>query len=169
MTTITVYHLEMNSPDELNANTNAAGLSVVEAEIRQYQYNRFLYQLVGEDWQWYEKLQWSNDQWRDYAERDQLRTFTGFNQGSIAGYYELEQQPDNVVELKYFGLAPKAIGKGFGSYLLSHAIDTAWQWGQTRRVWLHTCTLDHPVALKNYQARGFKIFHEEIEEVILVN
>jgi len=169
MTTITIYHLEMNSPDELRASTRAAELEVIEAEIPQYQYNRFLYQLVGEDWQWHEKLKWTRDQWRDYAERDQLRTFTGFDQGSIAGYFELEQQPTNVVELKYFGLAPKAIGKGYGSYLLSRAIQTAWHWGQTERVWLHTCTLDHPVALKNYLARGFTVFHEETEEVSLDN
>ncbi len=165
MTTVTVYHLEMNSPDELKANTTAAGLNIVEAEIPQYQYNRFLYQLVGEDWQWYEKLKWDSDQWRDYAERDNLRTWTGFNRGSIAGYFELEQQPENNVELKYFGLAPKAIGQGFGACLLSHAISTAWQWGQTERVWLHTCSLDHPVALKNYLARGFKIFREETEVI----
>lgn len=164
MTTITTYYLEMNSADALIASNDANGLTVIEAEIAQYQYNRFLYQLVGEDWNWQEKLAWSIDRWRDYAERDELRTWTGFYKGAIAGYYELEQQPHNTVELKYFGLAPKAIGKGFGRYMLTHAIQSAWCWRDTQRVWLHTCSLDHPVALKNYRARGFTLFKEETQE-----
>jgi hypothetical protein len=35
------------------------------------------------------------------------------------------------------------------------------------RVWVHTNTLDHPRALRNYQARGFRIFRREDEVVEL--
>ena len=45
--------------------------------------------------------------------------------------------------------------------MLTDAIDRAWVFG-TQRVWLHTCTLDHPAALGNYLARGFKVFKEEL-------
>lgn len=162
MTEVTIYHLEMHDASELKARESSNGLVVQEACIRQYQYNRFLYQLVGENWQWHEKLLWSTQQWQDYAEREQLRTWSGFYQGSVAGYFELEQQPENTVELKYFGLAPMAIGKGFGRYFLSQAITRAWQWGQTERVWVHTCSLDHPNALGNYKACGFSLFKTEI-------
>ena len=34
---------------------------------------------------------------------------------------------------------------------------------QPRRVWVHTCTLDHPAALANYQARGMKSYKTEME------
>jgi GNAT superfamily N-acetyltransferase len=51
-------------------------------------------------------------------------------------------------------LAPGFIGKGLGKWLLTRAVQEAWVLGATR-VWLHTCTLDHPSALANYQARGF--------------
>jgi hypothetical protein len=32
-----------------------------------------------------------------------------------------------------------------------------------RRVWVQTCSLDHPRALGNYEARGFKVFRVERE------
>ena len=63
----------------------------------------------------------------------------------------------------YFGLGVRFIGKGMGGYLLSQAIEKAWSLENTQRVWVHTCSLDHPSALKNYQARGFSIFKTEIE------
>lgn len=65
------------------------------------------------------------------------------------------------MEIAYFGLAPRFIGEGIGGYFLSHAITSAWSWDGTKRVWVHTCTLDHPGALPNYQARGMTIYHVE--------
>ena len=32
------------------------------------------------------------------------------------------------------------------------------------RVWVHTCSLDHSNALKNYLARGMKIYLNEVFE-----
>ena len=50
------------------------------------------------------------------------------------------------------GLATTAeyIGKGIGGYALSVAITKSFE-KNIKRVWLHTCTLDHPNALKNYK------------------
>ncbi len=159
---VTVFHLEMLSSAQHQKKAQPPELTVTEAQIKQARVNRFLYQFVGEHWQWCEKLSWSDKQWRDYAESENLRTWIGYSCGSIAGYYELQSQPDSTIELMYFGLGPASIGKGFGGALLSHAIDSAWSWGNPDRVWVHTCTLDHKHALTNYQARGFKIFKQEI-------
>ena len=74
--------------------------------------------------------------------------------------FELKNQRDGNVEIAYFGLIGEFIGRGFGKNLLEDAIRTAWTQGG-KRVWLHTCTLDHPQALTNYLARGFKVFKEE--------
>mgnify|MGYP001605807776 FL=1 len=68
------------------------------------------------------------------------------------------------MEIAYFGLAEDFIGRGFGGYLLTRAIESAWAWEGTRRVWVHTCTLDHPSALNNYMSRGMQIYKKEIEE-----
>lgn len=161
MDPVTTTYLEMRSPDQLNPSTNANGLVVVEAEIKQFQLNRFLYQLVGADWQWIDKHSWSDDQWRRFAETDNLRTWLALYRGSPAGYYELQRQDDGNVEIAYFGLAPGFIGKGFGGYLLTHAITSAWDWQGTRRVWVHTCTRDHPGALNNYRARGMVVYRTQ--------
>jgi GNAT superfamily N-acetyltransferase len=86
--------------------------------------------------------------------------------GTPAGYFELERQHEAAVELAYFGLLSRFIGKGIGGTLLTAAINRAWEMG-AQRVWVHTCTLDHPQALSNYQARGFRIVRREdmVEEL----
>jgi len=159
---VSVFHLEMNAANEHLRTALPDELSIAEAEIKQGEFNRFMYGFVGADWEWNERLSWSPAQWQAYAESEKLRTWVATSRGSIAGYYELQSQPESTVELKYFGLVPHSIGKGFGRAMLSHAIDSAWQWGKTERVWVHTCTLDHPSALSNYKARGFTLFKEEI-------
>ena len=90
-------------------------------------------------------------------DRPQLATWLAYLHGTPAGYFELETQPDDSVEIAYFGLLPQFIGQGIGGVLLTRAIESAWQMG-AERVWVHTCSLDHPQALKNYQARGLQIF-----------
>ena len=66
------------------------------------------------------------------------------------------------VEVAYFGLLPRFIGQGLGGHLLTAAVERAWQRG-AKRVWLHTCDLDHPAALPHYQARGFRPYKFAIE------
>lgn len=161
MAAVTIWYLEMTAPDQLRPKAAPPGLSVVEAELPDYRFNRFLYQLVGEAWQWRDMLALSDAQWRDYVERETLRTWVAYCRGAVAGYYELERQAGDAVELRYFGLAPRFIGRGFGGYLLTHAIRSAWAWEAPQRLWVHTCSLDHEGALANYQARGFRLYHTE--------
>ncbi len=155
---IITYYLEMKSASQLKSKNDSRGLQIVECEIKQFQINRFLYQFVGAEWNWTDKCAWTDEQWKLYAENDNLRTWIAYYKGSPAGYYELQKQKGEDVEIAYFGLASRFIGRGFGSYLLSHAIQSAWKWEGTKRVWVHTCSLDHPHALKNYQVRGMEIY-----------
>jgi ribosomal protein S18 acetylase RimI-like enzyme len=80
----------------------------------------------------------------------------------------MEKAPDGDVEIKSLGLLPRFIGQGLGGHLLTVAVERAWApiedggMGATR-VWLHTCTHDHPHALHNYQARGFRVCKIEVE------
>ena len=78
----------------------------------------------------------------------------------IAGYVEHERQPGESVEIVYFGLLRQFMGRGIGGLLLSDTVERAFRRG-AQRVWLHTCSLDSPRAIENYQARGFKLFNEE--------
>ncbi len=161
---VTIYYLEMRDPASLRPAAQAPELDVEEVREKQYPLNRFLYQLVGRDWNWTDKLDWSDADWRNLVERDAHRTFLARCNGAIAGYYELEKSGGDV-EILYFGLAPGFIGRGFGGDLLSRAITSAWGWPGCERVWVHTCSLDHPSALANYQARGLALYKTETEPV----
>jgi len=157
---VITYYLEMKSEEELKGVEESNGLSVIEAEIDNYKLNKFLYQYVGEPWDWVDKLSLSDESWQRYVESPGLKTWVAYYKGSIAGYFELSVVGSDI-ELVYFGLAQAFIGKGFGGYLLSCAIKQAWGIDGAERVWLHTCSLDHPNALKNYEARGFQLYKTE--------
>lgn len=163
MTDVTVWYLEHTDP---HASPPAAmeDVRVEEARIKQYQFNRFLYQLIGGPWQWTDKLGWSDRQWREYAERDNLRTWAAWVAGSPAGYFELEKRENDRVELCYFGLAEKFIGRGLGPCLLGRALNEAWRW-RASRVTVNTCTLDHPRALETYLRLGFRVLREEVRSL----
>ena len=64
------------------------------------------------------------------------------------------------MELSYFGLLPAFIGRGFGGRLLRFAVGRAWTL-ETRRLWVHTCDLDHPAALGLYRRAGFTPFRTD--------
>lgn len=158
---VTIYHLEMNSFTELNEKTDSKGLSVVEAEHDEYRLNRFLYDYIGSPWEWTDKLSQSDSEWEEYVKNPNLRTWVAYIKGSIAGYFELLAKGDGTTEIMYFGLAEPFIGKGFGGYLLSQAIKSAWTIESTSRIYVHTCSLDHESALNNYKARGLRVYKTE--------
>ena len=85
-----------------------------------------------------------------------MRTWVLYQQGCPAGFVELRKDQDDGVELKFFGLLPAFIGQGLGAQLAQAAIALAQQW-QARKIWVHTCSEDHPSALKTYQQAGFVI------------
>ncbi len=162
-TDVTVYYLEMTSPQQLRPKrATEPELSVIEAKLPVPAFSRFLYTAVGGDWYWIDRLSWTHADWLAWLEQPGLSTRVGYHNGSPVGYYELVTKPDRRVDIAYFGLLPQFIGRGFGGRLLTHAVEIAWQ-RQPSRVTLNTCTLDHPAALANYQARGFRIYREARE------
>ena len=160
---VTTYHLELTRPEALvPAAASRTPYRVERSTVPVPELNRFLYASVGADWCWYMRLEWSYDQWERYLAREEVGTWLAYVEGTPAGYFELERQPPDSVEIAYFGLLPQFIGRGMGGAFLTDAVRTAFEFGadgpDATRVWLHTCTLDHPAALANYQARGFRIF-----------
>jgi GNAT superfamily N-acetyltransferase len=161
MQSVTITYLEMHSPKALRAKRCPdQRFWVHEPLVQQWEYNRMLYRLVGSDWNWTDKGPWTDQQWRDYVESGRLRTFVAHHDASVAGYYELQLDYAGGIEIAIFGLVPQFIGRGLGGVLLTHALETAWR-EHPKRVWLHTCSLDHPTALFNYQARGLSIYKTE--------
>jgi ribosomal protein S18 acetylase RimI-like enzyme len=133
------------------------------ATVPSAELNRFLYRAVGGDWYWLTRLGWDRERWQAYVAQPELETWVAYVSGTPAGYAELEAQSEGAVEIVYFGLLPSFIGRGLGGAVLTDAVRRAWAMG-ARRVWLHTCNLDHPHALAHYQARGFRVFKVETHE-----
>jgi GNAT superfamily N-acetyltransferase len=183
----TVWHLEMNSRDEFVPKPQPSkpdfqvpdfqvpdfqvpdfqvpDFQVIEAKIPAPEFQRFWYTAIGGDWHWTDRLNWTLEQWRNWCDRPELRLFVAYLEGTPAGYFNLEHQGDNI-EIKYFGLLPHFTGHGWGAILLSKCLEQAWD-GGAKRIHLNTCSLDGPAALRNYQARGFKIYNTEIKDEVM--
>lgn len=176
-TLVTTYlqmrsHLEIQNPKPKSRNKD---FQIRELKKPDWRFNREMYFRVGEQWKWIDKRPWTDEQWKEYASAPNLRTFAGYYEEDVAGYFELlrsssrgqrsevrSQTNQSQVEIAYFGLLPEFIGRGLGGALLTSAIESAWAWSPTpSRVWVHTCNRDHPSALANYQARGFAIYKVE--------
>ena len=162
---LTTRYLEMTAPDQLRpARVPEPAPRIEQARVPLPELNRFLYTAVGGNWYWRDRLGWSYADWMRWLDRAEVQTWVLYDQGTPAGYVELEKQPGQDVELAYFGLIPRFCGRGLGGHLLTAGIRQAWAMG-ARRVWVHSCTLDGPAALANYQARGLRIYREETVEL----
>jgi GNAT superfamily N-acetyltransferase len=157
---IHVWHLEITERHTIPGEELPRRYSLQRLDARMPELLRFLYITVGAPWWWYMRLGWKYRDWLDRMEDGRVEFWVAYADGAPAGYFELEAQPNHSVEICYFGLVPEFIGQGHGKALLADAIEKAWHLG-AKRVWLHTCSLDHPNALPNYLKRGFAVFKEE--------
>ncbi len=154
---VIVTYLEMTDPAQLRPSRR----DFPELEIRQVEepspeYNRFFYRSIGGDWYWMVSFHWTYAQWLAYVSRPGFETWAAYLRGAPAGYFELAPGENGAIDIAHFGLLPAYAGRGMGGYFLTRAVQRAWATG-AQRVTVNTCTLDHPHALANYQARGFRI------------
>ena len=155
-------YLEIKSLDELKeVKKPAENYFVGRADRKDFQLNKFLYKNIGKDCQWIDRLVWTDLNWIDYISNDRLFTYILKDESEIAGYFELLfNKQSKEAEIAYFGILEEYYGKNLGGYFLSEAIKSSFNMG-SERVWVHTCSLDHKNALKNYLARGMKNFKSE--------
>ena len=156
-------YLEIESLRELKEVKKPSQNYLVElVDPRDFQLNKFFYKNIGKNCQWVDRLVWTDLKWIDYISNDQLFTYMIKDKSEIAGYFELLFNKQNKeAEIAYFGILEEYYGKKLGGYLLCEAIKNSFILG-AKRVWVHTCSLDHENALKNYLARGMTIFKTEI-------
>ena len=149
----------INDLSEIDKPIETASIKLVI--LSDFQLNKYLYKQIGKKYNWVDRLVWSNQDWINYISRTDLFTYILKVQNEIAGFFELIYHKNkNEAEIVYLGLLEEFFGKKLGGYLLSEAIKIAWELN-INRVWLHTCSLDHQYALKNYLARGMKIFNRQ--------
>lgn len=158
MSELTTYYLEMLDWQDLRAKAGPSDFAVSILVEPALDLNRQFYQKVGGDWQWTDRLKWTDQQWRAYVNRLALTTGVVTMEGQFAGYFELESQENGDVEIMQLGLLPEFVGRGLEGALVTAAIETAWAITGTNRVWLHTCTQDHESTLENYKCRGFVVY-----------
>ena len=155
-------YLEINSLADLNSlSSSPVGYSVELISPTNFQINKFFYKNVGNKHHWVDRLVWTEKQWIEYTSNEKVKTYVLKKNQDLAGYFELIlHKEENEIEIAYLGLLEEYQNKKLGSYILSSAIQYSFL-DKPKRVWVHTCSLDHKNALNNYISRGMKIFKKE--------
>ena len=155
-------YLEIKSIDDLNKvekPSHSYSLNLIEPN--DFQLNKFLYQQIGKKYHWIDRLAWTDKNWISHVSNKNLITYLLKNNDDLVGYYELIfNREKQEIEIAYFGILEEYFGKKLGGFLLTEAIKKSFSLN-AKRVWVHTCSLDHKNALKNYLSRGMKIYNTE--------
>jgi ribosomal protein S18 acetylase RimI-like enzyme len=156
---ITTY-LEMRAAPRRPNTAPPPGTALLRLDAPSVAFYRFLYDTVGTPWLWYERRLMTDEALAAVIGDRMVDVYGLFVGGEPAGYAELDRRTPPDIELAYLGLRPEFVGQGLGLYLLSWVVDAAWQ-HDPDRLWVHTCSLDHPRALGLYQRIGFSVYRQE--------
>lgn len=156
-----ITYLEMKAPPPARPKHQPAHkLALLRLARPSVSFYRYLYGAVGEPWFWYERRAMPDAELARAIGAEGIEISVLYAEGEPAGYVELDFRAKSDVSLAYFGLMPHFIGHGLGAYLLAWAIDESWR-RAPQRLWVHTCSLDHPRALRLYQRAGFVAYKQE--------
>ena len=158
-------YLEIKSIDDLNeVQKPSFSYSLNLIESRDFQINKFLYKQIGKKYHWIDRLSWADKNWIAYVSNKNLITYFLKNNDDLVGYCELILNKEKQeIEIAYFGILEEYFGKKLGGFFLSEIIKKSFLLN-AKRVWVHTCSLDHKNALKNYLARGMEVFKSVIQK-----
>lgn len=156
-----VTYLEMRQPPALTAPTGSEFL-VRRISNPDLDWYRALYRRIGEPWLWFSRLRASDDELRGTLEDPAIDIFVLSHAGEDHGLLEFDRRSMPDIEIAFFGVTPEMIGKGAGRELLARCLPLVWE-RKPQRVWLHTCTSDHPSALAFYWKMGFVPYKRAIE------
>lgn len=123
-----------------------------------------LFHRVGDQWLWYGRLHAGRDEIARLIRSEGYEIWRLMVDGEVAGLGEFDRSKPGEVKIEYFGLLPDRIGGGLGGFLLRKLLHEAARPG-VDRIWLHTCTEDHPRAVEVYRYFGFQPYDEEVEWV----
>lgn len=156
---VTTWHLAMHARPEHALRPLPEGTRVDAAPSIPLGFYRYLYETVGAPWCWVDRRMMGDAELASLVHAEGVEVHVAYADGAPAGYFELDAREAGSVELAYFGVVPAWIGRGLGLSLLQRAVQRAWSLPGTARVWVHTCSLDHPRAKSMYERAGFTTFH----------
>lgn len=156
-----VTHLEMTERPAPRLDA-AGGWSLRRVEMPPIDWFRDLYLRVGEEWLWFSRIRMPDEELAERLQAPQLEVYALVDGGRDEGLLELDFREPGHCEIGMFGVTAKLVGTGAGRWLMNRALEIAWS-RPIDRLWLHTCTFDHPSALAFYQRSGFRPFRRQVE------
>ncbi|MBI3209629.1 MAG: GNAT family N-acetyltransferase [Candidatus Solibacter usitatus] len=157
-----VTYLEMRSRPPVRPVPAVEAVAIRRVEKPDVNSYRDLFRAVGEPWLWFSRLHLPDAELSAVLQHPQVQVYVLEAAGVAKGLLELDSREEDGVEISFFGLRPDIVGKGAGRLLMDFAIRQAWS-EDCGRLFLHTCTLDHPDALSFYLRSGFKPYRRAVE------
>lgn len=157
-----VTSLEMRARPPERREINQHGLQLQRVSDPAPGWYRELFSSVGSDWLWFSRLQLADGALSRILGDPQVELYTARRGNEDVGLLELDFREGGICELAFFGLLPSYVGSGAGRWLMNRALEIAWS-RPIGRFWVHTCTHDHPDALRFYMRSGFHPFQQYVE------
>jgi len=157
-----VTYLEMRTPPAIDRDPTMSGFAIRSVEKPDLDWYRHLYRQIGEPWLWFSRLRMSDEELRAILHEPLVDIFVLSHNGVDGGLLEFDRRRMPDIEILYFGVTPSLFGKGAGRALLDHCLPLEWA-HCPNRIWLHTCTWDHPKAVAFYMKAGFVPYKRGLE------
>ena len=158
-----VTHLEMTSPALLRPVPKVEGAEIRRVTRPGLDWYRDLFTRVGtQEWLWLSRMELDDVALGVILNDPRVHCYAMLSQGQDEGLLELDFRQPKECELAFFGTTRIMIGTGAGRMLMNCAIQAAWA-EPIERLYVHTCTLDHPSALAFYQRSGFVPVRQQVE------
>lgn len=158
-----VTHLGMSAPPPIKADPDGCeGLALAGIGAADLERYLTIYRVLGERWMWFSRLVMPRGKLAAIIGHKEVSTFAVTREGRDCGLLELDFREPGACEIAFFGLYDQETGGGAGRWLMNRALERAWRSG-VARVWVHTCTFDHPRAVEFYKRSGFVVERLQIE------
>lgn len=164
---VRTWYLEMTAPPIHCGVSLPPGVIIMRAKSPTISFYKYLYTQVGKGFSWYNRLLMFDDELVKIITHPLVEIHVIYKTGTPAGFCELDRRVEGETEISYFGIIPEYRRMGFGKIFLDWMLDYAWS-KQPKRVWLHTCELDHKNALRLYLNAGFRKYNERLENQLVL-
>ncbi len=154
--------LQMFVKPPSRASVHEPAWSLARVTMPETNWYRDLFRRIGEPYLWYSRLALNEAELREILDDARVEVYAFRAGDRDEGLVELDFRESRTCELTFFGVTQAFVGTGAGRWLMNRAVEFAWS-HPIRRFWVHTCTLDHPSALRFYQRSGFTAFARDVE------